>query len=736
MGTKLTIDFETRSECDLRKSGAWKYSEHPSTEVICMAMKVNDRPPVIWINQAIVKEAFSLPIISTESAQQLLLTAGIIEAHNAEFEQAVYINVMIKKYDWPELIDKKETSEWRCSAAKAAAHALPRSLDGACKALNLSVQKDMEGHKIMMRLCKPKKPSKKDPSIWDEDPEKFRKLLKYCLRDVESEYAISESLRGLDPIEQRIWDIDQKINARGIYVDLDGIANIVRMVEHFESELSTEAYEITEHAINSPRQVKAFREWLKSEGLEAPNLQKQTVTDLLAKELPGDLNDKGGKVRRMLEIRQRLSKSSTSKFKKFLAMVCSDGRVRGTMMYHGASTGRWSGKGIQPQNMPRGTYKDSEDCLQFVAKNEYGVIDALYDSPAIAASKLIRAVIMAAPGHDLICADYKGIEMRVLAWLAGSTWRLKAIRENIDLYKVAAMNTYGVEYDDVTAEQRQVGKVEELALGYQGSWPAFSSMAKNYGVKPPDDVELAKEPDLLHEGAHYTERFLEAHKEETKEYNRDWRHNGRTLSETDAKFKKWAAPIVKSWRDNNPEIKQMWWDFEGAALEAVKSGRTQRVGKILFGVKRNFLWMRLPSGRRLAYYDPEIKSKIMPWKKIETDPDTGEEIEVDVYRDVVTYMGIDSKSNSKKWERISSHGGKWVENAVSGISRDIMAESMPRLEKAKYSIIMHVHDEILSEVPENFGSLEAFENLMATPPIWAKDCPIEAEGWRGKRYRK
>ena len=717
----LTVDFETRSKCDLKKAGAWRYAEDRSTVPLCMAFKEREKKADIYIPPVFKdiprpENARNVVYGDTiiETLERYIREGYIFEAHNAEFERAIWSRVMVQRYGWPEV----PLRQWRCSAALAASRSLPRALNEVCKALALPVNKDMDGHMIMLRLSKPKKPSKKDPGIWDNDPAKLKKLFEYCVQDVNSEEGVSEALGSLDAYEQEVWFMDQKINERGIPVDVIAINSIIDMMAVAEHEMIEEIKDVTKGEVTTPRGVTKMIDWMDTQGVKAGNLQKATVESLLEKDIPDN-------VRSALEIRQSLSKSSTAKYKRMLDMVCDDERIRGGFMYHGAGTGRWSGKGIQAHNFPRGTYPDPDNCIKMIDSFDYDLVEACYEPLTTVASKLLRPMICAPPGKDLVCADYSSIEMVVLAWLAVATPRLQAIRSGTDLYKVAASSTYGVPYEEVTKDQRQTGKVEELALGYQGSWRAFYSMAKAYGVKPPSGLVLAMYP--TKKGASDKE-----YKMQVKQYKADWYHNGKLLSKEEALYKKWASPIVSGWRDDNPEIRQFWYDMDYMVIDAVATGKRKKLRNIKAGVADGFLFIRLPSGRKLAYYDPQIRSVKMPWTK--TVVINGEEIEEPVYKDAVTYMSVESFSN--KWVRKVLYGGLLVENVVQATARDLLVHGMFMAEENGYPIIMHVHDEIVAEITKGYGSLENFEKLMSSVPNWAIGCPVSADGWLGRRYRK
>ena len=697
---KLTIDFETRSEINLIKSGPWVYAEHPSTDMLCLAVKVDNEPTGIFIPNYFFRivepiidfETFP-SIITPDLVNRLIDKADIIEAHNVMFERAIWEKVAVGKYSWRNIsVDKL-----RCSAAKAAALALPRSLEGACEALDLPVKKDLEGRRIMLKLCKPRKPTKHNKAKWHESPEDLARLFRYCVQDVEAEYMLSENLPDLSRKEQIIWSIDQQINYRGIPVDLDAADKAIEIIKDHEITLLEEMSTLTGGMVSSPRQVAATLEWLKLNGVELPNLQKATVEAALNNGLPAP-------VRQVLRIRQSLGKSSTAKYQAFINSTSADGRARDTMMYHGASTGRWTGRRIQPHNMPRGEFKDTDSCIDLINGDELDMVGLLYGGPMRALSTCIRSTIKAYAGCDLICADFSSIEGRVLAWIAGEDHILRAYQAGKDLYKVSASLILGVPYDEITNDQRQMpGKVSELACGYQGGPGA----ARQFGAKG-SDQELRDR-------------------------------------------------IITPWRENRPATVQLWRCMEDCAIAAVRDyrNRAYSYNGVTWGCHKDFLHCKLPSGRMLSYYDPKLNWSVLigsdliyKANNLETEEAAqrkrdewvavltrqGKPIHWSMVKESLNFMGINGYT--RKWERQSTYGGKLVENIVQAVARDLMAEAIYRLEREKYRVVLHVHDEIVAEVKKDRGDLDQFCSIMAHVPPWAFGLPVAADGWRGERYKK
>jgi DNA polymerase len=487
--------------------------------------------------------------ITDDILTRLMLTASEISAHNAGFERVIWKHVMTR-YGFMDL----DESKLKCTAAKAAMHNLPRYLEGACKALDLPVKKDAVGKSLMLKLCKPRKATKgevfkENEYHYHESYEDLKRLCEYALVDVEAEHGLDSVLSDLSKDETKVWELDQLINDRGIYIDEEGIKNLIGKIKVKEFSLTMEVQRLTDGFVISPTQTDNTRRWLAGKGYDLENLQKFTVVDLLKdKNLPYD-------VKRILEIRQSLSKTSTAKLQTFMDWRCIDGRVRGVYLYHGASTGRFSGRGPQTQNLPRDSY--GPDRVESILRMNTNFIEAMYECVIQSASKCIRGMITSAPGKAFVCADFSAIEARVVAWLAGEQKVLDYFASGKDVYKREAAGIFSVKEESVNKDQRLIGKVAILSLGYQGWVDAFLNMAKNYGVVV--DAGQAKD-------------------------------------------------IIISWRKNNSSIVSYWHTIESAAIRAVKTGNAFDVGAVKFGVRGRFLHCRLPNGRVLSYLDPKIET--------------------------------------------------------------------------------------------------------------------------------
>lgn len=552
MTKHIHLDFETRSRIDLKSCGMHVYAGDQTTQVLCACYSIDGvmytaipkwANDILMGNSLFPESEFVNDIENFKIGFDHLLGElkkdVILIAHNVAFERAILENVL--GYRHP-------LGKSQCTAAMAATCSLPRNLEGVGRALNLSVTKDTKGYRVMMKMCKPRKPTKNNSSEWHESPEDFKSLIEYCIRDVETEIEIYGNLPKLKDQEQKVFETDLLINDRGVRVDLAGVHHLIAAVKATERNKLQRVYELTSGIVNSPKQASASLDWLLSNGCQLPNLQKQTVIDAL----DGELSDNA---REFLEIRQSLSKSSVAKLNAFAKYGGgSDDRARGLFLYHGATTGRWAGKGIQLQNMPRDCFGAIE--VDQVLKCPIEELEFFYGDVNETASKSLRGLLIPTEGNDFYISDFAAIEARVLAWVAKEPAVLKAFKEDIDVYKVAASAIYGVPIDSVDEEQRSIGKVAVLALGFQGGWRAFESMAGNYGV---------------------------------------------VVSERK------ATDIVDKWRETNPNIVQFWYDIERAATKAIMSGEPQHVGLIAFGLRDDFLVCRLPSGRLLRWPWPSIE---------------------------------------------------------------------------------------------------------------------------------
>ena len=680
----LFIDFETRSSLDLQEVGSSVYAEHFSTDVWVACYAIGKGPVQVW---------YPGDPVPVDLAEHVAVGRPLV-AHNASFERTIWAKILSPQYGWP----KPELSQWYCTAAMAAAMGLPRSLEEAALVTGCSFQKDMEGRRLMLQMSRPvstqtracvfcdAEPEQPRPPtcfcgggfdwrfqfVWKDDPESLKRGTEYCIRDVETERELLTTLLPLPAAEREIWLLDQRINERGITVDLPTVNNAKAIVEQQLKKLNAELCEVTGGAVTAATQVKRLVAWLKHRGIEpstaGDKFGKEGVEHLLARDdLPADC-------RRALEIRREASKTSTAKLDAYLARTSRDGRLRETLLYCGAGrTGRWAGRGAQLQNLPRGGTDNIEFALH--ALNEgfsAELFEAFLGPPLETISACLRQMVVAAPGCDLISADYNAIEARGTAWLAGSRRMLDIFRRGDDPYRDMAARIYGrpAESFSKTSRERQLGKIAVLGLGYQMGAERFQQTCAQQGVEI-------------------------------------------TANE--------AESIKRIYREANPEIVQVWRTLESAAIRAAQDpGHWVNVasGRLGFLKRGKRLYLRLPSGRCLIYANPKCELVESPFGR----------------RPGLTFDGVSSSTH--RWERQTLYGGKLTENAVQAICRDLLAAALLRLEAAGYPVVLHVHDEIVAEVPEGQGDLDEFERLMAETPEWAKGFPVKAEGRRAKRFGK
>lgn len=732
--SRLTIDFETRSDVDLRTHGVFVYFESPNARVLLGAYAINDGPRQLWIDGE----------PQPADLRDALANGASVHAFNAGFEAQCFAWLQ-RERGW--VVPKPE--QMHCSAATAAAMQLPRGLGDLGAALGLDTQKDKEGMRLIRKFSIPKKGGGFiEP---EDDPTDFSLFGAYCKTDIATEAEADRRMVPLSDYEQAVYVLSERINNRGIRIDVTSARAALQIADKAKVQLDAMMAEATAGEVRKCSEVAKLSAWVEAQGVAVESLGKADIDDLL------EFDDLPSHVRHALEIRQEAAKTSVSKIKAMLDRASRDGRVRGTFMYHGAGTGRWTSMGVNFANMPRprkayeGLRQDQvfeairtgdPDYLRFAYGPDLG-------RPLHLISDAVRGFIMAAPNHDLIQADYSGIEGAVVAWLAEERWKLDEMFAIIadpskpDLYRQTAAGILGLPLEEVTKKhwaRQAVGKPAELGLGYQGGVNAFYTFARAYGVKLGDIAG----PVL----ASASEEVLEKAR---KRYEANFKRNQSRARELGQDA--WVAcEIIKNgWRAQNSAIAQSWHDLEAAAREAVENpGTISEAAKTQYIVRFGYLWARLPSGRCLCYGAPRLKEQV--WAKVLLEDGQWSDAEVMEREaaekgetkgtvkiegrtsDKVTVMGTDAVT--KKWRRYGLYGGLLCENNTQAVARDLLVNGLFKAEAAGYPVIAHVYDEIIAEVPRGFGSVAEFERVICELPDWAHGLPLTAGGWRGKRYRK
>ena len=703
MRPQLHIDFETRSEADLKLVGLPNYADHPSTDLWCACWAFVDDQGVTHLGEW-VRGGDPADFI------RLMREDPQLFAHNAGFEHELWRKVWWPKWGVPAPID---FDMWNCTAAMAAAMALPRALANVAPVLfgKDGIRKDDEGRRLMLQMSKPRS---RNPTVWwDEDPWRLRRLIDYCHTDVAVEHALAESLRPLSAAERQVWLLDHRINDRGIKVDLDAVRQAHKIAEREAERLDGEIQVATGFALKGARHPASITIWLKAHGVNAEKTDKVSLKRLLS---DGELSEP---IKHVLRIRDEARRSSLGKLEAFLERTSADKRLRHQLLYHAASTGRWAGVGVQLQNLMRPwfPYSDVEAAFNLLPGLNPKLFPLVFSTSALdSLANLMRSFLIAEDGHELLIADYANIEGRVLAWLAGELWKLDAFRAydagvGPDLYSATVAKMLGLTLDQIDDFRRQVGKVVELSMGFGGGHGAFLAMAANYGL---DVDELARL--IFEETDPNTWATVADGYEENNRYGLDWLV--------------WTALrlVIDNWRQEHPEICRQddenpgfWQGLERAAMAACETFQTPfRVNdKITFIGTPSVLWIALPSGRYLAYPRPLIQWVDTPWGS---------------KRRTVTVMGQDQIT--KRWVRFNTYGGFWAENVTQAIARDLMADAMIRVDALGWPVVLTVHDEIVCEVKAESVSVETFVEEMEQSPSWANGLPVAAKGIASKRYRK
>ena len=657
---ELGIDIETFSSVDI-KNGAYAYSEAPDFEILLIAYKFSDEDKVKLIDLTDDPEELeNLRFWDALTDPEVVKTA-----YNANFERTC-----LARYTG----EAMPPEQWRCTMVLAVQLGLPRSLAAVGPALGLTEeeQKKKTGAALIQYFCKPCKPTRTNGQRTKNTrlnaPEKWELFKEYNIQDVVTEQIILKRLRDFRPdqSEQDLWTLDQEINDRGVLLDIPMAGSIVEFDTERSADLLAEAQQIT--GLSNPNSLAQLKPWLADNGLATDTLRKDDVAAMLA---DPSLH---ANVRRVLEIRQTLSKTSVKKYQTMLDIAGEDDRARGIMQFYGGHTGRWAGRSLQPQNLARNTMPDDEleVAREFVKMGDFESLEMIFGEPAPIFSQLVRTAFIPSPGNRFIVSDFSAIEARVIAWIAGEEWRLEVFRNDGDIYCESASHIYHVPVvkHGINGELRQRGKVAELALGYGGAVGAMKQMDTS-GSVPEDEMQ----------------------------------------------------GIVTQWRAESPKIVRMWRDCQDAAVSVIRGNQPKRVLRSLQGTEfyvklvdgTPVLFIRLPSGRPIAYWDPKVM-----------DTEMGPRI---------TYMT--QNQTTRKWERCETYGGKLTENIVQSVARDCLAEKMKLLESMGYQIVFHVHDEMILDVPrEDKQAAKLVDKIMAEPIEWATGLPLKGGTYECDFYRK
>lgn len=754
-----TIDFETKSILSVEDVGARAYARHESTRVMFLSYSLPWFRPNEVIQWHPAFPDAGIPEAPRELLDPLfewIASGGLVEAHNSFFEEMIWRYVMPRHFDaWD--LPKVKNDQWRDSAAKAAAISLPRDLDGACRALNLPVQKDARGKALIRKYSFPKKLTKTekalfgpDAIIWQEDAEGLMAYGEYNKQDVRAERRLSMSIPDLSPTELAIWQVTQDMNRRGVLIDTDLCEAALEMAEATKAKLNFELELLT--GIEKGSQRKALKEWLEAE-------ESLYLNDTAAKTIEWYLERSKEpltpRARRVLEIMREVNRTSPNKYKRMLESVDEHGRAYELLAYCGAErTGRWAGRGIQIHNLPKGNLPkgyDMDRACADIKRRDLAALELEYGDVMNVIVSCLRGAIVAPKGRELIVADYSAIEARCVLWLAGAMSALKVFKRDPetgkegDIYldmasaifgRVITRKTMRVITSDGKTE-RDFGKVAVLGLGYGMGWIKFLLTLRDYKIYLTRAEVLAmmgKErfehySDVVRKSLFPTEADFHGKDDAKKKYaaavraaNLEKRRlsDAREFPEEILHELALCKYTVGVYRTRYEEVPAMWKAQEAAAIEAIKTNKEVKCGRVVWFVKGRFLNCRLPSGRCLHYCDPQIVSQKTAWG--ETRPS-------------IRFMGRDQKT--KQWTRQGTYGGKLVENITQATARDIMALAMIGIaDSPVYDLLITVHDEAVAEVDKGRAVPAEFEAIMRKMPAAFMGCPITAESKLMERYRK
>lgn len=645
----LSIDIETFSDINIKKAGLYRYVQSAAFKVLLLAYSFDgEAPSMIDLanNEAVPPELYIT-----------LFSPDVIKhAYNAAFEwYCLSKHFRVKE-------PAKWLPQWRCTMVHGLYCGLIGGLGKVGEVLGLPAdkQKDKIGGLLIQKFCVPGKNGQ--PITPAQEPQKWGLFKSYCKQDVVTEMEVERRLSAFPAPDrvQREWEQDMRVNLAGVRLDMDLAEGAKAYADAELAGLKEQLRLIT--GLANPGSAAQMKAWLSEQlGEEVPKLDKAAVEEYLDREeLPV-------KVRAALELKQRLGKTSVSKYKAMLDCVCPDGRIRGLLQFYGASrTGRWAGRLVQMQNLPRNYIEELDYARELVKTGRVGELAVVFGNVPDTLSQLIRTAFIPAEGHGFVVADFSAIEARVIAWLAGETWRMKAFANGEDIYCASASRIFGVPVvkHGINGHLRQKGKVAELACGYGGGVPAMKSMG------------------------------------------------GANMPESELK------QIINDWRRASPSIVRLWYALESAAMAAVRTGMPESAAGLIFRYESTpedlrFLTIELPSGRKLFYANPFFAPNRFG-------------------NDSLHYYG----AKAGKWTALETYGGKLTENIVQAIARDCLAAALENLEAAGYTIVMHIHDEVILDVPSDKADLEAVCKLMCKPIPWARGLLLNADGFIGDYYKK
>lgn len=654
------IDIETYSEVDIAKVGVYRYVDDPSFEILLIAYSFDDDRDLGLDEPYIID--LTLPNDEyqdgrLEELKEILQDPDVRKhAYNANFERTA-----LAKYFGVEM----PPEQWECTMVHAATLGLPGSLGKVGEVLGFEEDKakDKEGKALIQYFCKPCKPTKtnggRTRNLPEHAPEKWEKFKSYCQQDVVAEIAIGERLGKWKPSdgEHKLWCLDQKINDRGVKVDLPFVDGIVEFDTKHQEELLEEAKELT--GLQNPNSGAQLITWLQHNGITTNSVAKDIVAALLK-------STKDPKIKRVLEIKQELGKTSTKKFITMQDCICSDGKVHGMLQFYGANrTGRWAGRLVQLHNLPQNHINDIELCREIVAEQDFETAEMLWGQLPFIFSQLIRTAFIATPNRRFIVSDFSAIEARVLAWLAGEQWRIDVFNTHGKIYEASASQMFHVPIENIKkgSKLRQQGKIAELALGYGGGIGAIKKMDREESI-PEEEIPL----------------------------------------------------LVANWRRANPHIVKFWSLVEAAAKTAIKEKRLIKTKWLKFSYEDNVLFIELPSGRKIAYWNVHIG--VGPKGQ----------------SDSILYGGVNQ--DTKQWvDNVETYGGKLTENIVQAVARDCLSVAMTRVSEKGHEIVMHVHDEMIIDAPLEVTNQE-ITDIMGQQIEWAKGLPLKGDTYDTPFYKK